>query len=131
MSDDLPEPSATESESLAVAPAEEPVLRRLKKERLYSAAKLAMRNALEANRLDDDRRFTLTGMFALVTFAAVVFALGRLLPLGLFVGVTGLATVIGMAALMLFKGPPMVAQIAWWLLLAIYYLAALGWVAWG
>ncbi|HXT56979.1 MAG TPA: hypothetical protein VN699_00010 [Pirellulales bacterium] len=79
---------------------------------------------------DEDRRFTLAGLFALVTFASVVLALGNYLPRSIFAGVTGLATLVGMVALSLIKGPPMVIQLAWWLLLSIYLLA-IAWAVWG
>lgn len=88
-----------------------------------------LRDALEPVRSDDERRFSLTGMFALVTFASVVFALGSYLPPAIFAGVTGLATLVGMVLLSLINGPPMVIQLGWWMLLAIY-LAAIGWAVW-
>jgi len=81
-------------------------------------------------RSEDERRFTLTGLFALVTFASVVFALGSYLPPAIFAGVTGLATLVGMVLLSLLNGPPTVIQLGWWMLLAIY-LAAIGWAVWG
>lgn len=96
----------------------------------FSASDLDLiRSALKPEQ-DEDRRFTLTGLFALVTFASVVLALGRYLPRPIFAGVTGLATLVGMAALSLIKGPPMVIQLGWWLLLSIYLLA-IGWAVWG
>lgn len=97
----------------------------------FSAAQMAaFKAALEPVRSEDDRRFTLTGLFALVTFASVVFALGSYLPPAIFAGVTGLATLVGMVLLSLLNGPPMVIQLGWWMLLAIY-LAAIGWAVWG
>ena len=90
----------------------------------------AIREAFDPVRSDDERRFSLTGMFALVTFASVVFALGSRLPPAMFAGVTGLATLVGVVLLSLLEGPPMVIQLGWWMLLAIY-LAAIGWAVWG
>ena len=87
-------------------------------------------SALKHEQLNEDRRFTLACLFALVTFASVVLALGNYLPRSIFAGVTGLATLVGMVALSLIKGPPMVIQLAWWLLLSIYLLA-IAWAVWG
>jgi hypothetical protein len=96
----------------------------------FSASELDLiRSALKPEQ-DEDRRFTLAGLFALVTFASVVLALGNYLPRSIFAGVTGLATLVGMVALSLIKGPPMVIQLAWWLLLSIYLLA-IAWAVWG
>ena len=89
----------------------------------------AFKAALEPVRSEDERRFTLAGLFALMTFASVVFALGSYLPPAIFAGVTGLATLVGMVLLSLLNGPPMVIQLGWWMLLAIY-LAAIGWAVW-
>jgi hypothetical protein len=97
----------------------------------FSAAALDLiRSALKPEQADEDRSFTLTGLFALITFVAVVLALGNYLPKPIFAGVTGLATLVGMVALSLIKGPPMVIQLGWWLLLSIYLLA-IGWAVWG
>lgn len=97
----------------------------------FSAADLDLiRSALKPEPADEDRRFTLIGLFGLVTFASVVLALGKYLPKPIFAGVTGLATLVGMVALSLIKGPPMVIQLGWWLLLSIYLLA-IGWAVWG
>ncbi len=74
----------------------------------------------------EERRFSLLGLFALVTFASVVLALGRYLPPQIFAGVTGAATLASMIALSLLRGPPLVIQLAWWTLLAIY-LGAIAW----
>ena len=74
----------------------------------------------------EERRFSLLGLFALITFASVVLALGRYLPPQIFAGVTGAATLASMIALSLLRGPPLVIQLAWWMLLAIY-LGAIAW----
>ncbi|HEV7226730.1 MAG TPA: hypothetical protein VGN42_28740 [Pirellulales bacterium] len=87
-------------------------------------------SAPKPEQVDEDRRFTLAGLFALMTFASVVLALGNYLSRSIFAGVTGLATLVGMVALSLIKGPPMVIQLAWWLLLSIYLLA-IAWAVWG
>ena len=90
----------------------------------------AFKAALDPVRSEDERRFTLAGLFALVTFASVVFALASYLPPAIFAGVTGLATLVGMVLLSLLNGPPLASQLGWWMLLAIY-LAAIGWAVWG
>jgi hypothetical protein len=74
----------------------------------------------------EERRFSLLGLFALITFASVVLALGRYLPPQIFAGVTGAATLASMILLSLLRGPPLVIQLAWWMLLAIY-LGAIAW----
>ena len=127
MPDDSPESTYGEPESFSVKPANGS---RTPRAEIRSEAELkAIRAALQPIRSDDERRFTLTGLFALTTFASVVFALGSYLPPALFAGVTGLATLIGMVVLSLINGPPMVIQLGWWMLLAIY-LAAIGWAVW-
>lgn len=127
MPDDSQESTPSEPDSFALQPADDPHTPRPE---IRSEADLAViRAALQPIRSDDERRFTLTGLFALMTFASVVFALGSYLPPAIFAGVTGLATLVGMVVLSLLNGPPMVIQLGWWLLLAIY-LAAIGWAVW-
>jgi len=127
MQGDRQESKPSEPESFAVQPADDP---RTQHPGIRSEADLAaIRAALQPIRSDDERRFTLTGLFALMTFASVVFALGSYLPPAIFAGVTGLATLVGMVVLSLLNGPPMVIQLGWWMLLAIY-LAAIGWAVW-
>lgn len=128
MPDDSHESTHREPESFALQSADE--LHTPRPEIRSEADWAAIRAAFEPIRSDDDRRFTLTGLFALMTFASVVFALGSYLPPAIFAGVTGLATLVGMVVLSLLNGPPMVIQLGWWMLLAIY-LAAIGWAVWG
>lgn len=127
MPDDSQESTPREPDSLALQPADD---RNTPRAEIRSEADLAaIRAALQPIRSDDERRFTLTGLFALMTFASVVFALSNYLPPAIFAGVTGLATLVGMVVLSLVNGPPMVIQLGWWMLLAIY-LAAIGWAVW-
>ena len=86
----------------------------------------AIRSLLLPEQAAEERRFSLLGLFALITFASVVLALGRYLPPQIFAGVTGAATLASMIALSLLRGPPLVIQLAWWMLLAIY-LGAIAW----
>ncbi len=78
---------------------------------------------------EEERSFSLIGLFVLVTLASTVLALGSYLPREIFAGVTGLATLASMVVLSLFNAPPLVVRLAWWLLLAIY-LAAIAWAVW-
>lgn len=86
----------------------------------------AIRSLLLPEQAAEERRFSLLGLFALITFASVVLALGRYLPPQIFAGVTGAATLASMIFLSLLRAPPLVIQLAWWMLLAIY-LGAIAW----
>ncbi|HVC93363.1 MAG TPA: hypothetical protein VND64_06710 [Pirellulales bacterium] len=79
---------------------------------------------------ESEQRFSLTGMFGIVTAAAVVLAVGIRLPRPVFAGLTGFATLAGMAVLSLMNSPPFALRIAWWVLLGIYLLA-MGAAIWG
>lgn len=129
MPDDELEPTR-EPQAFALEPPKRPPAPPQRIPPAFSATDLeAIREAVEPARTDDERRFTLAGLFALVTFASVVFALASYLPPAIFAGVTGLATLVGMAVLSFLNGPPLVIQVGWWMLLAIY-LAAIAWAAW-
>lgn len=129
MLDDDQEPTR-EPQAFSLEPPKRPPAPPARIPPAFSATDLeAIREALEQVRAGDERRFTLAGLFALVTFASVVFALASYLPPAIFAGVTGLATLIGMVILSFLNGPPLVIQVAWWMLLAIY-LAAIAWAAW-
>jgi hypothetical protein len=72
---------------------------------------------------DDPRRFTLRGVFLLVTLASVVFAFGSRLPRGAFAGASGLAAFVMLVAAKWLRQGGAFFQAAWWLLLVIYLLA--------
>jgi hypothetical protein len=78
----------------------------------------------------EERRFSLVGLFAIVTAAAVVLGVGIRLPRPLFAGLAGVATLAGIAALSLSNSPSVTMRIAWWVLLGIYLLA-IGAAIWG
>jgi hypothetical protein len=73
---------------------------------------------------DDPARFTLRGLFLLVTLASVVFAFGSRMPRGMFAGVSGVAAFATLIAAKWLKQGGAVFQAAWWLLLVIYLLAS-------
>jgi lipopolysaccharide export LptBFGC system permease protein LptF len=72
---------------------------------------------------DDQRHFSLWGLLALMTLAAVVLGLGSQLPKPVFAGVLGLATLCFMAMLSLIREPPVLWQVSWWVLLVLYLIA--------
>jgi hypothetical protein len=72
---------------------------------------------------DSDQRFSLTGLFCIVTATAVVLGVGIRLPRPVFAGLTGFATLAGMVVLALMNSPPFALRIAWWVLLGTYLLA--------
>jgi hypothetical protein len=73
---------------------------------------------------DDPARFTLRGLFLLVTLASVVFAFGRGLPRPVFAGVCGVAAFATLVAARWVRQGGAVLQAAWWTLLVIYLLAS-------
>ena len=73
--------------------------------------------------LDDQRHFSLWGLLALMTVAAVVLGLGSQLPKPIFAGVLGLATLSFMALLSLIREPPVLWQVGWWMMLVLYLIA--------
>jgi hypothetical protein len=79
---------------------------------------------------ESDERFSLAGLFGIVTATAVVLAVGIRMPRPVFAGLTGFATLIGIAVLSLMNSPPFTLRIAWWVLLGIYLLA-MGAAIWG
>ena len=83
----------------------------------------AIRAVLLPERGENEQRFSLTGLFAVVTFASIVLGLGSYLPPAIFAGAAGAATLAGMFALSLLRAPPLVMQLGWWLLLALYLMA--------
>jgi hypothetical protein len=72
---------------------------------------------------DQERRFSLAGLLAVVTLAALVLGIGTHLSPAVFAGVTGLAALLGMVALAVAQDRWAIAQLAWWVLFAIYLLA--------
>jgi hypothetical protein len=74
---------------------------------------------------EDPTRFTLTGLFALVTVASLVFACGRWLPRGLFAGVSGLAAMLSLVMAKWFRRGGAVFHLAWWMLFGIYLFASI------
>lgn len=72
---------------------------------------------------DQERRFSLAGLLAVVTLAALVLGIGTHLSPAVFAGVTGLAALAGMVALAVAQDRWAIAQLAWWVLFAIYLLA--------
>lgn len=72
---------------------------------------------------DDRRHFSLWGLLALMTLAAVVLGLGSQLSKPIFAGVLGLATLSFMALLSLAREPPVLWQVGWWVLLVLYLIA--------
>jgi hypothetical protein len=125
----VPEPAAAGDEGFAVEPA--PL------DRPASPAPLSL-SPEEVQRIKDaicppppeERRFSLVGLFAIVTAAAVVLGVGIRLPRPLFAGLAGVATLAGIAAIALSNSPSMTMRIAWWVLLGIYLLAV-GAAIWG
>lgn len=83
----------------------------------------AIRQLLLPGKAEEEQRFSLAGLFALVTLASIVLAMGSYLPPAIFAGAAGAATLVGMFVLSLLRTPPLVVQLGWWLLLAIYLLA--------
>jgi hypothetical protein len=77
-----------------------------------------------------DERFSLGGLFAIVTAAAVLLGVGIRLPRPLFAGLAGVATLVGIAVLSLSNSPSAALRVAWWVLLVIYLLA-IGAAVWG
>lgn len=74
---------------------------------------------------EDPTRFTLTGLFVLVTVASLVFACGRWLPRGVFAGVSGLAAMLSLVMAKWFRRGGAVFHLAWWMLFGIYLLTSL------
>jgi len=74
---------------------------------------------------EDPTRFTLTGLFTLITIASLVFACGRWLPRGLFAGVSGAAAMVSLVMAKWFRRGGAVFHLAWWMLFGIYLLASL------
>lgn len=72
---------------------------------------------------DDQRHFSLWGLLALMTMAAVVLGLGSQLPKPVFAGLLGLATLSFMALLSLIREPPVLWQVGWWMMLVLYLIA--------
>lgn len=83
----------------------------------------AIRAVLLPERAENEQRFSLTGLFVVVTFASIVLGLGSYLPPAVFAGAAGAATLAGMFVLSLLRAPPLVVQLGWWLLLAVYLMA--------
>jgi hypothetical protein len=79
---------------------------------------------------ESEHRFSLAGLFAIVTATAVVLAVGIRLPRSVFAGLTGFATLAGIVALSLMNSPSFALRLAWWVLLGIYLLA-MGLAVWG
>jgi hypothetical protein len=72
---------------------------------------------------ESEVRITLRQLLVLVTLSAVLFSVGRSLPIKAFAGMCGLLVVLCLLfSPLLPKG--IVWQLAWWLLLAIYLAAA-------
>lgn len=75
---------------------------------------------------DEDRRFSLAGLLAVVTICCVALAIGARLPRPMFAGLLGLLTLAALALLALAEVQWALARLSWWVLLAMYLLA----VAW-
>ena len=71
----------------------------------------------------DAKRFSLSGLLAIVTAASLLLAVGSYFPKPIFAGAVGIATLVSMVALSAMKNPPAVLHVAWWTLLLIYLMA--------
>lgn len=71
----------------------------------------------------ESQRFSLWSLFVLVTTAAVILGVGAYLPKAVFAGVLGIATLVAMVFLSLWRLPAAILQLGWWMLLVIYLIA--------
>lgn len=71
----------------------------------------------------ESQRFSLWGLFGLMTFAAIILGIGAYLPKAVFAGVLGVATLVAMVVLSLLRLPAAILQVGWWMLLVIYLIA--------
>lgn len=71
-----------------------------------------------------DRMISLAHALGMMTVASLVFAVGVRIPPRPFAGLLGLLAMISLMLSGWWKRPPLVAQVAWWLLLAVYLLAS-------
>lgn len=71
----------------------------------------------------ESSRFSLWGLFVVVSGASLILAAGSYFPKPLFAGAVGIATLVSMVALSAVKHPPGVLQVGWWVLLLIYLMA--------
>jgi hypothetical protein len=77
-------------------------------------------------RVDASQRFSLANLLLLVTCAAVVLAVGRMLPPPIFAGVCGTVAFFYLVLLSVLQVQSAMWHVGWWLLL-VTYLAAAGW----
>lgn len=73
---------------------------------------------------DEDRQFSISHLLAIVTCAAIVLAVGRMLPPRVFAGLCGGVAFIYLVLLSVLKVRSLTWHIGWWLLLAAYLGAA-------
>jgi hypothetical protein len=70
-----------------------------------------------------DRGFSLAQLFLLVVVVSVFLAVIRCFSAHIAAGLAGLAVLVGLV-LMSLGDPPVIVQLTWWALLAVYLMAA-------
>lgn len=65
----------------------------------------------------DASRFSLWGLFGVVSVASLILAVGSYFPKSIFAGAVGIATLVSLVALSAMKHPPGILQVGWWTLL--------------
>lgn len=98
-------------------------------------AQAALRRAIEksqelerevrAGAVEDPVRFSLSGLFLLITAASVALAFGSRLPRQMFAGISGGAALLTLLSAKWFKPGSAVLNVAWYVLLLIYVLTSI------
>lgn len=92
--------------------------------RLHAERRLATTQDARIGTLQDPTRFTLRGLFFMLTFASIVLAVGSRLSRPAFAGVCGAAAFVTLLLSRWFRGGGAFAQLAWWTLMIVYLLVA-------
>lgn len=92
---------------------------------IFEAARKRLEiDARRIGNVDDDRRYTLRGLFSVVTMTAVVLALGSRLPRPVFAFLMGAAALFTLFFARWMRRGSAILVLSWWTLLTIYLLVS-------